>query len=460
MILYNPTVSGSLAVTGSLTTTGTITSQTLVVQTITSSIEFNTGSTRNGTLLTNTHEFTGSVLMTGSLSVTTTGTELQVNASGVNIGNALTDNHIISGSVRINPNGLFVSSSGFVGIGTTSPSQLLEVVGGEIKAGRVDSSIEGGQVSFGRSTDNATSWYIDNYGNAASTQLRFVNVTNAVVAMTITGSNVGIGTSSPSSLLTVAGTIESKAATPVIKAVSSNSSNDSTIAAIWQDGPGMEMRYNPNTALGYIQNTYPVDISAAWGDIHFRANVGGTNTTRMIIKGYSGNVGIGNSNPTYKLDVNGEVVSRGSATAAYSYEDRNNTSLVYTMYAYNGLTLFYNGGNRAQINMTSGAYTALSDVNKKKDFEQSTIGLSEVLQLKPTLYRLKESEETSPKELGFIAQEVKDHIPQAYVESNMADELFIGLNQMPIIAALTKAIQELSSKNTALEEILQRNNIQ
>jgi hypothetical protein len=110
--------------------------------------------------------------------------------------------------------------------------------------------------------------------------------------------------------------------------------------------------------------------------------------------------------------------------------------------------------------MTSGAYTALSDVNKKKDFEQSTIGLSEVLQLKPTLYRLKESEETSPKELGFIAQEVKDHIPQAYVESNMADELFIGLNQMPIIAALTKAIQEQQAKITALEEILQRNNIQ
>ena len=99
MILYNPTVSGSLLITGSLTTTGTLTAQTLVVQTITSSVDFVTGSSVNGSLSSNTHQFTGSVLMTGSLSVVTTGTEFQVNAGGVNIGNALTDSHIISGSV-------------------------------------------------------------------------------------------------------------------------------------------------------------------------------------------------------------------------------------------------------------------------------------------------------------------------------------------------------------------------
>jgi hypothetical protein len=68
--------------------------------------------------------------MTGSLTVVTNGNEFQVNDSGVNIGNALTDNHVISGSIRINPNGLFVSSSGFVGIGTTSPNRLFEVSSG------------------------------------------------------------------------------------------------------------------------------------------------------------------------------------------------------------------------------------------------------------------------------------------------------------------------------------------
>jgi hypothetical protein len=78
--------------------------------------------------------------------------------------------------------------SGSVGIGTTNPSQKLEVVGGEIKAGRVDTGSEGGQVSFGRATDNATGWYIDVYGNTSTPSLRFVDVSNAAVRMTVDGS--------------------------------------------------------------------------------------------------------------------------------------------------------------------------------------------------------------------------------------------------------------------------------
>jgi len=83
---------------------------------------------------------------------------------------------------------LRIDSSSNVGIGTAVPSQKLEVVGGEIKAGRVDSTNEGGQVSFGRATDNATGWYIDVYGNTSTPSLRFVDVSNGVVRATIDGS--------------------------------------------------------------------------------------------------------------------------------------------------------------------------------------------------------------------------------------------------------------------------------
>ena len=66
-------VSSSFAATASsadnLTVRGTLTAQTINVQTITSSIEFITGSTRNGSIAGNTHQFTGSVLMSGSLTV-------------------------------------------------------------------------------------------------------------------------------------------------------------------------------------------------------------------------------------------------------------------------------------------------------------------------------------------------------------------------------------------------------
>jgi hypothetical protein len=49
-----------------LTVVGNIVAQTLNVQEVTSSREFITGSSVNGSLLTNTHQFTGSVSITGS----------------------------------------------------------------------------------------------------------------------------------------------------------------------------------------------------------------------------------------------------------------------------------------------------------------------------------------------------------------------------------------------------------
>jgi len=57
------------ATASNLLVNNTITAQTLVVQVITSSIDFVTGSTRFGTLLTDTHQFTGSVSITGSLGI-------------------------------------------------------------------------------------------------------------------------------------------------------------------------------------------------------------------------------------------------------------------------------------------------------------------------------------------------------------------------------------------------------
>jgi hypothetical protein len=64
-------ISSSFASTASsaddLLVRGTLTAQTLVVQTITSSVDFVTGSTRFGSISENTHQFTGSVSVSGSL---------------------------------------------------------------------------------------------------------------------------------------------------------------------------------------------------------------------------------------------------------------------------------------------------------------------------------------------------------------------------------------------------------
>jgi hypothetical protein len=72
----NQNITGSLLLSGSLTSTGTITAQTLVVQTVSSSVIYSSGSNTFGNSLANTQVLTGSVIVTGSLSVNGSNTVL------------------------------------------------------------------------------------------------------------------------------------------------------------------------------------------------------------------------------------------------------------------------------------------------------------------------------------------------------------------------------------------------
>ena len=156
----------------------------------------------------------------------------------------------------------------------------------------------------------------------------------------------------------------------------------------------------------------------------------------------------------------GDTIMTGSFAGIF-WENRSggvtSNSNWYGWYTTSGTIYLYNGsGNIASINTSSGAYTALSDINKKKDFEASTIGLDAILGLKPTLYRMKDEDESIQKHLGFIAQEVKDFIPQAYIQTKGEKEDFIGLDDRPIIAALVKAIQELKAEIDELKALINK----
>ena len=163
----------------------------------------------------------------------------------------------------------------------------------------------------------------------------------------------------------------------------------------------------------------------------------------------TGNVLIGTTTDTgYKLQVQGDFQINGSGSI-FVIQARN-LGGYFGFYAndFSNFNVFSSSvGILGQFANTTGIYTPLSDINKKQDFEDSTIGLNAILGLKPTLYRMKNQNNTE-KHLGFIAQQVKEFIPQAYVENKD----FIGLNYNSIVATLVKAIQELNEK-------LERNNI-
>lgn len=156
-------------------------------------------------------------------------------------------------------------------------------------------------------------------------------------------------------------------------------------------------------------------------DIYFDTDNAGT--TRMIIKA-GGDVQVNNTLYWFS----------SSDSKSYGFTNLGDGLLSFTSVQF---------GVKGNFNAFSGVYTATSDINIKKDFEESTIGLDAIMGLKPTLFKYKDDpNQESEKDLGFIAQEVKEFIPQAYHESGS----FIGLKDRPIIAALVKAIQELKAE--------------
>ena len=338
--------------------------------------------------------------------------------------------------------------------------------------------------TFKYASSPAGIWFSNSFNsnNNVGLQLRTSNDGTSVQAMTLTpAGNVGIGTSSPGAKLHISGNTSSQ----IISVIEN-------FDATTSGGTRLSFRYQ-GTETAYIYNRFNgADFNTDIGSTDYMRFLTGATERMRITSG--GNVGIGTTSfpsSDYKFVVkqgtnrNIAIATQGSELSIEAYNDAATSSVPLRFYSSvfsfrngqvqlwqsgnsfsDGLRLYntsfnnwgivsggdnnlyfgYNSNSSSRIE-TSGAYVQLSDINKKKDFEESTIGLIAILGLKPTLFRMKTDDESSEKQLGFIAQEVKDCIPQAYSQS---DE-FIGLNYNPIVAALVKAIQELNAKVTALE---------
>jgi hypothetical protein len=180
------------------------------------------------------------------------------------------------------------------------------------------------------------------------------------------------GTSIFSGALSVQSTIESRAAQGNIRSYSTNAVNDAIVFAGWTSDTGIEIRYNPNSAISYIQNSYPAEVNQEFGDIHFRRKLSGTFTTTMIVKGYSSNVGIGLTNPTQKLHVNGYIrangisvfKNEGSVAGFIGHEQDwfgtgSSNNLIFASEGGNSFKVFTNGGTAERITATSTGYVYL-----------------------------------------------------------------------------------------------------
>jgi hypothetical protein len=162
----------------------------------------------------------------------------------------------------------------------------------------------------------------------------------------------------------------------------------------------------------------------------------------------SGNLLIGTTTDNgLKLQVSGNASISGSGNSFNIFSNNNSLSLAL---GYQGVAHGYLGGisSRLEAYSSNGGYVflnsssvwvAASDKNRKRNFENYNLGLGAILKLQPKQYHMDFQKNDEVKQVGLIAQEVKEFIPDAYEEN----QKFIGLNYNSIIVTLINAIKDL-----------------
>tara|TARA_R100000231_G_scaffold135215_1_gene109490 strand:+ start:399 stop:2291 length:1893 start_codon:yes stop_codon:yes gene_type:complete len=199
--------------------------------------------------------------------------------NGLDVTGAITG----TGNLTIDTNTLHVdSSNNRVGIGTTSPEDLLHIKSGKIRIENTIVSNNDSTISY----DN-TDFIIDVDPNNARGSSKFQVKVDTVAGLTVDDNrNVGIGTSSPDTLLDV-------------------SSSDDAVIRIQSEGTDAtdDARLEVKTTNGTftMQNDRSLGTSGA-------LTFAGNTSNNLVIDHAGGNVGIGTASPAVKF-----VVSNGGA---------------------------------------------------------------------------------------------------------------------------------------------------
>ncbi len=305
---------------------------------------------------------------------------------------------------------IYAGASGSVGIGTTSPSNNLDVSksqngqttiavnntnAGASAAANFLAVTNAGSVGFGmNSTANGSG--VAYLWNNANTDLAFA--TNSTEKMRVTAiGDVGIGTIGPAQALhVVRDNTQSR-----IRLESTGASNGSAGVEIKTTDGGqwnIWMDDDSNDDLGEGDR-----MAFSYGASH-----------RMILDGSSGNVGLGGqTNPAYTLDVTGDIRITG--------------------------TPYRTGGDIA--------WQVPSDARLKNILGDYEYGLNEILQIHTVRYNYIENNavgaDPSKKYVGVLAQEVQKVIPDAV---RMEGNGYLSLNTTPITWATINAIKDLNTK--------------
>ena len=226
-----------------------------------------------------------------------------------------------------------------VGIGTTVPSGELHIYGAQ-PAFRIQSSVSG-SMQFGQwdGTYNRIQSSARDFLLISTDATNLIFSTNTTERLRISGSgNVGIGTTSPASLLH----LQSSAATTLLRIDNTNAENDAAILLTDNNSPtgeGLRITYDSSVGDTYFNNIY-TDSTRAFS---FQKGSFGSGTDLLTIL-TNGNVGIGTTSPASKLHVSGsgQTVIRVEAStttnvAVFAAKADTDAALIMGMYGGSGV---------------------------------------------------------------------------------------------------------------------------
>jgi len=192
-----------------------------------------------------------------------------------------------------------ILQNGDVGIGTASPSAKLHIDG--VTAYNTGLTVTGNTtngVGLRLNNANGNDWYLISTGasnGGGSGNLGFYNDTVGDYRVYFKANgNVGIGVTNPNTTLEVNKTISFSSIDTYAQLIVKTTSG--------ANGKLLNIGVDETAGLSFIQSLNR-----------------GTDSMPLILQRYSGNVGIGITNPSYKLDVNGDIHVQTSSTVGTVY---------------------------------------------------------------------------------------------------------------------------------------------